>query len=62
MLEDIALDGAATQHPPAQVAALGESNAVGLAAFGAVASEPSLAGLAALALAALAAAGARKRS
>lgn len=62
MLEDVALDGAATQHPPAQVAALGEPNAVGLAAFGAVATSAGVAGLAALALAALAAAGTRKRA
>ena len=55
-IEDVATDGTATQHPPAQVT-VGEPNAVGLAAFGAMpaaAAGPALAGLASLALAALA--------
>ena len=62
MLEDVALDGTATRHEPVVVTVV-EPNAVGLAAFGAVAgaTAPSLAGLAALALAALAGVGLRRR-
>ncbi|MGQ9491100.1 MAG: hypothetical protein ACUVS6_10430 [Anaerolineae bacterium] len=63
MLEDIALDGAATRHPPVQVTA-SEPNAVGLTdLFVATTSvvAPALAGLAALALAALARARMRRR-
>ncbi len=63
-LEDVALDGTATQHEPITVT-VAQPNAVGLAAFGAApiaASTPALAGLAAaLAAAVLTGMGLRRR-
>ncbi len=64
MLEDIALDGSATQHPPVQ-ATVSEPNAVGLVGPFVVtvsAVSPALAGLAALLLAALVGAAMRRNN
>lgn len=58
MLEDVTVDGVATQHD-AVVVVVAEPNAVGLTAFEVTTSSPSLAGLAVIALTALAAAGRR---
>ncbi len=61
MLEDVSLDGVATQHEPVSVT-VAAPNAVHMTAFGAaVTAGPALGGLAALALAALAGIGLRKR-
>lgn len=58
MLEDVTLDGVATQHD-AVVVTVAEPNAVRLAAFGAILISPSLVGLAVVALMVLAAVGQR---
>ncbi len=61
MLEDVSLDGTATQHEPVSVT-LAAPNAVHMTAFGAaVTAGPALGGLAVLALATLAGVAARKQ-